>query len=113
MSNGSWFCLCIVVFINIYICPLLICACCILFIFCNTFPILSKFLSLFLSDVPSSTIRRLALSFQDLRAAFESQELSYPYSAREAVSVVKHLQVCEWVLRTRPCCSLRVSVCWY
>ena len=39
------------------------------------------------------TIRKIALSFQDLRAAYENQELSYPYSAREAVSVVKHLQV--------------------
>jgi hypothetical protein len=45
------------------------------------------------ADVPVETIRRLALSFQDLRAAFENQELTYPYSAREAVSVVKHLQV--------------------
>jgi hypothetical protein len=45
------------------------------------------------ADVPVETIRRLALSFQDLRLAYENQELSYPYSAREAVSVVKHLQV--------------------
>ena len=42
--------------------------------------------------MPSATIRKLALAFQDLRGAFENQELTYPYSAREAVSVVKHLQ---------------------
>lgn len=47
------------------------------------------------ADVPVETVRRLALAFQDLRVAFEAQELAYPYSAREAVSVVKHLQVSE------------------
>lgn len=43
-------------------------------------------------DIDEKTIHRLALAFQDLREAYERQELGYPYSAREAVSVVKHLQ---------------------
>lgn len=43
-------------------------------------------------DVPQNTIHRLALAFQDLRMMHERNELTYPFSAREAVSVVKHLQ---------------------
>jgi von Willebrand factor A domain-containing protein 8 len=43
-------------------------------------------------NVPMDVIRRIALAFQDLRSMYENHELSYPYSAREAVSVVKHIQ---------------------
>lgn len=43
-------------------------------------------------DVPLDTIQRIALAFQDLRVMHEKNELTYPYSAREAVSVIKHLQ---------------------
>jgi hypothetical protein len=43
-------------------------------------------------DVPLETLSRLALAFQDLRAAHASGRLSYPFSAREAVAVVKHAQ---------------------
>lgn len=43
-------------------------------------------------DIPLDIIRRIALSFQDLRTKYENHELSYPYSAREAVAVIKHLQ---------------------
>lgn len=40
-------------------------------------------------DVGSDLIRRVALAFQDLRVAHEKKELQYPYSAREAVAVVR------------------------
>lgn len=43
-------------------------------------------------DVPIDIISRIAHAFQELRKAHESQEMSYPYSAREAVAVVKHVQ---------------------
>jgi von Willebrand factor A domain-containing protein 8 len=43
-------------------------------------------------NVPVDTIKRIALAFQDLRSMYENHELSYPYSAREAVSVIKHIQ---------------------
>ena len=43
-------------------------------------------------DVPVDIINRIAHAFKDLRKAYEAQEMSYPYSAREAVAVVKHLQ---------------------
>ena len=43
-------------------------------------------------DVPPEILSKLALSFADLRAAYNSGKLSYPFSAREAVAVVKHAQ---------------------
>lgn len=43
-------------------------------------------------DVSTDIIRRIALAFKDLRQMYENHELSYPYSAREAVSVIKHIQ---------------------
>jgi von Willebrand factor A domain-containing protein 8 len=43
-------------------------------------------------DVPVDIINRIAHAFRDLRRAYEDQEMSYPYSAREAVAVVKHVQ---------------------
>lgn len=43
-------------------------------------------------DVPVDIINRIAHAFKDLRRAYEDQEMSYPYSAREAVAVVKHVQ---------------------
>jgi hypothetical protein len=43
-------------------------------------------------DVPIETLTKLTLSFQDLRLAHASGKLNYPFSAREAVAVVKHLQ---------------------
>lgn len=43
-------------------------------------------------DVPVETLSKLSLCFQDLRAAHASGSISYPFSAREAVAVVKHAQ---------------------
>jgi len=43
-------------------------------------------------DVDSSIIKQLAGSFDHLRSLADRGEISYPYSTREAVAVVKHLQ---------------------
>ena len=43
--------------------------------------------------VAESTLNRIALAFQELRSLHESGSLSYPYSTREIVAVVKHLQL--------------------
>lgn len=43
-------------------------------------------------NVSEDILKKLALSFQDLRAAHASGKLTYPFSAREAVAVVKHIQ---------------------
>jgi hypothetical protein len=43
-------------------------------------------------DVERSTLEKLALAFRDLREKVEDGGLNYPYSTRELVSVVKHIQ---------------------
>lgn len=43
-------------------------------------------------DVDPQILRHLAHAFADLRALYDKGDLSYPFSAREAVSVVKHIQ---------------------
>lgn len=43
-------------------------------------------------DVSSSTIRQIASSFDHLRSLADHGDISYPYSTREAVAVVRHLQ---------------------
>ena len=43
-------------------------------------------------DVSSSAIRQIASSFDHLRSLADHGDISYPYSTREAVAVVKHLQ---------------------
>ena len=42
-------------------------------------------------SVPSDTINRLVLLWEELRKAHENGEIVYPYSVRESVNVVKHL----------------------
>ena len=49
-------------------------------------------LQAFAPDVDTNTLFRLANVFSDLRALNESGTLAYPFSAREAVAVAKHLQ---------------------
>jgi MoxR-like ATPase len=44
-------------------------------------------------DVPDGVLRRLAVAFGSLRNEYDSGRLNYPYSAREAVAVVKHIQM--------------------
>lgn len=44
-------------------------------------------------DVPTETIRKLVDIFGDLRLMADQGLLNYPYSTREVVSIIKHLQV--------------------
>ena len=50
-----------------------------------------KLLQTFGPNVDPSTIRQIASSFDHLRSLADHGDLSYPYSTREAVAVVKHL----------------------
>jgi MoxR-like ATPase len=43
-------------------------------------------------DVPESILQKLASAFDELRTANEQGLLAYPYSTREVVAIVKHLQ---------------------
>ncbi|XP_058445081.1 von Willebrand factor A domain-containing protein 8 [Malaya genurostris] len=43
-------------------------------------------------DVPENTIRQLVDAFSELRDMADSGILNYPYSTREVVNIVKHLQ---------------------
>jgi hypothetical protein len=43
-------------------------------------------------NVGEDVIRRIAIVFRDLRLLYDKQELQYPYSAREAVAVAKHME---------------------
>lgn len=49
-------------------------------------------LQAFAPNVPVDTVTKLATTFAELRALNDSGVLSYPFSAREAVAIVKHLQ---------------------
>ena len=44
-------------------------------------------------DVPHALLTRVAAVFADLRALADGGELAYPFSTREAVSLVRHMQV--------------------
>lgn len=44
-------------------------------------------------DVDIQIIRKIVNAFGDLRELADKGLLSYPYSTREAVNIVKHLQV--------------------
>ena len=43
-------------------------------------------------NLSNTLLTRLSASFDELRTLFESGDIAYPYSTREAVAVVKHLQ---------------------
>ncbi|EPT01986.1 hypothetical protein FOMPIDRAFT_1119374 [Fomitopsis schrenkii] len=43
-------------------------------------------------DLPQDTITRLVGAFQDLRKAYEAGTLTYPYSLRELINIVRHMQ---------------------
>lgn len=43
-------------------------------------------------NVPDSTLKKLALAFADLRNLVDQGVIAYPYSTRELVNIVKHLQ---------------------
>ena len=44
-------------------------------------------------DVPKSILRKLVLAFSELRELADQGLIAYPYSTREVVNMVKHLQV--------------------
>jgi len=43
--------------------------------------------------VPKETLQRLVFAFSELRAMADQGLISYPYSTREVVNMVKHLEV--------------------
>ena len=44
-------------------------------------------------DVPESTLQKLVSAFGELREMADQGLITYPYSTREVVNMVKHLQV--------------------
>lgn len=44
-------------------------------------------------DVPETTILKLVRAFGELRTMADKGLVQYPYSTREVVNIVKHLQV--------------------
>ena len=44
-------------------------------------------------SVPEDTLRKLVEAFSELREMADSGLLAYPYSTREVVNIVKHMQV--------------------
>lgn len=45
-------------------------------------------------DVPTEVLAQLTGLFADLRGLVHEGTLNYPYSTRELVNIVKHMQVC-------------------
>lgn len=52
-----------------------------------------KMLQQYGEDVPEYILRKLVVSFGELRDMADQGLISYPYSTREVVNIVKHLQV--------------------
>ena len=44
-------------------------------------------------DVPDHLLKKLVAAFSELREMADEGLIAYPYSTREVVSIVKHLQV--------------------
>uniref|UniRef100_A0AC35UHP4 VWFA domain-containing protein n=1 Tax=Rhabditophanes sp. KR3021 TaxID=114890 RepID=A0AC35UHP4_9BILA len=44
-------------------------------------------------DVPDASIHKLVACFDDLREKYDNSQISYPYSLRELVHIIKHLQL--------------------
>lgn len=44
-------------------------------------------------DVPYATLQKLVAAFGELRSMADQGTITYPYSTREVVNIVKHLQV--------------------
>src|SRR3569623_771147 len=59
-------------------------------LWCSSFldPLFSRIL-----DVPIDKLKQLVAAFDDLREMADNSLLSYPYSTRELVNIVKHLQL--------------------
>lgn len=44
-------------------------------------------------DVPEASLKKLVTAFSELRQMADEGLIAYPYSTREVVNIVKHLQV--------------------
>lgn len=44
-------------------------------------------------DVPEPILQKLVAAFGELRSLADQGTINYPYSTREVVNIVKHLQV--------------------
>ena len=44
-------------------------------------------------DVPEASLKKLVSAFSELRQMADEGLIAYPYSTREVVNIVKHLQV--------------------
>lgn len=44
-------------------------------------------------DVPEAIVQKLVAAFGELRSLADQGIINYPYSTREVVNIVKHLQV--------------------
>ena len=55
-------------------------------------------------DVPTDILEKLVASFAELRGLADDGLISYPYSTREVVNIVRHLQVgicsCVWPFKS-------------
>lgn len=49
-------------------------------------------------DVPNATLQKLVAAFGELRSMADQGTITYPYSTREVVNIVKHLQVRRWYI---------------
>ena len=54
-------------------------------------------------DVPEHLLQKLVAAFSELRSMADEGLISYPYSTREVVAIVKHLQVSNTVHISRKC----------
>lgn len=51
----------------------------------------TRVLSQLAPDLDAELLRKLAAAFGDLRKSFESGKISYPFSLRELIAIVRHL----------------------
>ena len=66
---------------------------CFCFVFVLFFFLLQSMLRQYGPSVPEELLLKLVNAFGELRSRADQGLISYPYSTREVVSVVKHLQV--------------------
>ena len=54
-------------------------------------------------DVPEEILRKLVLAFSELRDLADQGLITYPYSTREVVNMVRHLQVSNGIMYISEC----------
>ena len=50
------------------------------------------------STIEDSVLTKLVSAFSELRHMADDGLIAYPYSTREVVNIVKHMEVCTYVL---------------